>query len=159
MGPFATESREKASSRTARSPASVKKHCDRGFTSLQAMQPPTSNSRNWRKRVVRSALHFEVPSDMGLRTMRLSLRARKLTLNALGRAALNYEVSANPSQVDQIEGAKAAAGPVRGSGRYRKPAPRWREEESRPRAASSRISSYDYLRALRIASFTSPAAL
>jgi hypothetical protein len=61
MGPFATESREKASSRTVWSPP-ASKTLRSGFTSLQAMQPPTSNSRNWRKRVVRSALHFEVPS-------------------------------------------------------------------------------------------------
>ena len=64
MGPFATESREKASSRTGRSPASVKNTVIGDSLRYKRYNRLLSNSRNWRKRVVRSALHFEVPSDM-----------------------------------------------------------------------------------------------
>jgi hypothetical protein len=55
MGPFATESREKASSRTVRSPASVKNTVIADSLRYKRYNRPLSNSRNWRK------WSFEVP--------------------------------------------------------------------------------------------------
>jgi hypothetical protein len=45
-----------------RSPASVKNTVIADSLRYKRYNRLLSNSRNWRKRVVRSALHFEVPS-------------------------------------------------------------------------------------------------